>query len=239
MKTTYYKVLNPDRGTIYGRGQWPMPGEWLEAEGELIPCENGLHLCRKNDLIHWLGPEIWTAEYKGERVDSDNKIVVRKSRLIKKLDTWNERTQRLFACDCAEHVLHLFESQYPEDKRLRKCIEVSRLFAEGKATKEELRRAGDAARAARAAGDTAGDTAGSVWYAAWSVWYAAGDTAWYAAGDAAWSVWYAARDTARDTARAAGVAWDAAWSTAREAAGSAWDAEKKWQTEKLFEYLED
>ena len=48
------------------------------------------------------------------------------------------RDVRLFACDCAESVLHIFEESYPNDKRPRKTIEISRLFADGKATREEL-----------------------------------------------------------------------------------------------------
>ena len=60
-----------------------------------------------------------------------------------------EKESRLFACDMAERVLPLFEKQFPLDERPRKAIEISRLFAEGKATKEELGKArDDAAHAA-------------------------------------------------------------------------------------------
>ena len=71
---------------------------------------------------------------------------------------------RLFACDCAERVLPIFEKEYPDDKRPRTAIEVLRKYAVGEATQGELAAAWDAARdardaawaAARAAGD-AGD----------------------------------------------------------------------------------
>jgi hypothetical protein len=59
-----------------------------------------------------------------------------------------ERTLRLFACSCAEHVLPLFEQQYPEDKRPRRAIETARRFAAGEAPREELAAAGDDAWAA-------------------------------------------------------------------------------------------
>ena len=62
----------------------------------------------------------------------------------------DEKFARLFACDCAEHVLYLFEAKYPNDDRPRKAIEVARRFADGGATTEEL-------AAARAA----------AWEAAW------------------------------------------------------------------------
>jgi len=94
-----------------------------------------------------------------------------------------DRLARLFACDCAEHVLPIFEQKNPGDKRPRKAIEVSRRYANGEATREELDAAGAAAEAAAgdaaeaAAEAAAGDAA---WYAAWA---AAGDAAWYAERD--------------------------------------------------------
>ena len=71
---------------------------------------------------------------------------------------WADKTKRLFAADCAERVLHLFEEKYPEDKRPRKAIRASSDFAYGKISKEELKvlcaaalNAADAAYAAYAA----------------------------------------------------------------------------------------
>ena len=65
-----------------------------------------------------------------------------------------DKEMRLFACDCAESVLHLFEDKYPEDNRPKRAIEVSRLYANGEATIEELNDAWAAARdAARDARD--------------------------------------------------------------------------------------
>ena len=59
-----------------------------------------------------------------------------------------DRELRLFACDCAEMVLPIFERHYPDDKRPRNSIEVARRFAEGKATDEERAAARAAAWAA-------------------------------------------------------------------------------------------
>ena len=126
-----------------------------------------------------------------------------------------DKLARLFACDCAERVLPLFEKEYPDNQGPRQAIEVARLFAEGKATTQELEAAWAAARDARAA----------AWDAAWA---AARAAAW----DAAWAAaWAAARDAAWD-ARAA--ARDAAWAAASDAA---WDAEQKWQGQHLQEML--
>jgi hypothetical protein len=93
---------------------------------------------------------------------------------------------RLFACDCAEHVLHFFEGKYPNDKRVRDCIYTARRFAAGTATIEEL----NAARAAawEAARDAARDARAAAWAAAWAAaGDAAGDAAGAAAGAADWA----------------------------------------------------
>jgi len=80
-----------------------------------------------------------------------------------------DREIRLFACDCAERVLHLFEAEYPEDSRPRQAIETSRKFANGEAPIEELA----AARAAAWAAAGAWDAAAAAWDAAAAAW--AGD----------------------------------------------------------------
>ena len=99
----------------------------------------------------------------------------------------SDRDARLFACWCVRQVWHLLI-----DDRSRKAVEVAELFADGKATAEDLAAAWDAA------------------------WDAAGAAARDAARAAAWA---AAGDSARDAAGAA--VWAAAWSTAGVAARAA------------------
>jgi hypothetical protein len=103
---------------------------------------------------------------------------------------------RLFAADCAESVLHIYEKQYPNDDRPRKAIQAARDYANGVVDKDEL----DAA-----------------WSAAWDAVAAAGD-AWYA-GAAARS---AARAAAGAAARAAGAALDAAGDAGAAARDAKW-----------------
>jgi hypothetical protein len=232
---TYYKVLDEDGRPCHGGvGTWPLPqdgepGEWLEVTGELVPCKNGAHLCREEDLIHWLGPTIYEAEHSGELVEHDNKVVVRKARLLRQIETWNERTARLFACDCAEHVLHLFEKQYPDDSRVRTAIEVARLYADGKATLDDLRAADSAAySAAYSAADSA------AYSAAYSAADSAADSAAYSAG---YRAGYRAAYRAADSA-----AYSAAYRAGYRAAYSAgyragYRAEREWQTQRLMGYL--
>lgn len=79
------------------------------------------------------------------------------------LEKLTPQQQRLFACDCAEHVLSYFERFQPLDKRPRIAIEVARHYAWGNASREELDAASaDAEGAAYAAGDEAWATAESA-----------------------------------------------------------------------------
>ena len=124
-----------------------------------------------------------------------------------------DRIARLFAADCAEHVLD--KATEKDIPTLQQSIAVVRRYAYGQATAAELAAAGDAAWAA--AGGAAWDAAG---VAAWAA--AAGNPAWNAAKDAAWD-----------------AAWAAAWAAARAAAGNpAWNAERVWQAARLTHYLQ-
>ncbi len=228
-----YKVLNDD-GSCYhgGRGHWKLPtadgpGDWMpKLRGALEPCRRGYHLCREADLVNWLGPVIWIAEYEGDRVDVDSavggKVVVRRARILSRVSNWDAQIARLFACDCAERALNREREHGREpDARSWESIAVARRFARGGATQTELDAAGDAAGAA-------------AWAAAWA---AARAAARAAAGAAAGA---AVRDAARAAAWAAAgaAARDAAWAAAGAAAGAAArDAERHWQTNRLSWYL--
>jgi len=128
--------------------------------------------------------------------------------LVANLHPESDKFARLFACDCAEHTLHIFEDKFPDDKRPRNAIEVARKSANGEATQDELDVAGDAA-----------------WDAAW----AAARAAWDAAGDAAWAAARAAGDAAGE------AAVDAAGDAARAAAWAAGAAERKEQADTFIE----
>ena len=70
-----------------------------------------------------------------------------------------DRISRLLACDYAERVLPLYETQFPGDTRSRDCIAVSRRFAVGEATKGELNVAWSAALSAADAAWSAAQSA--------------------------------------------------------------------------------
>src|SRR5207244_1286218 len=67
----------------------------------------------------------------------------------------------LFAADCAEHVLHVFEQRFSDDPRPRQAIETAHAFALGTASKEDLEKA---CRNATAAAIAAAGTAATAAY---------------------------------------------------------------------------
>ena len=138
-------------------------------------CTRGYHLVEFPAVLEWLAADctIYLAQGRGKTHTNDGrKTAYSQARLLRRLE-FSEKDMRLFAADCAEHVLHLFEKKYPKDDRPRKAIEAVRKFAQGEISDEER----DAATAA------AGDAATA----------AAGDAAWAAAGAAAWDAAWAAR----------------------------------------------
>jgi len=61
--------------------------------------------------------------------------------------------RRLLAADYAEHVLPIYEAQYPDDPRPRHAIETARQYALGRVTAQEMAAAGGARAAVWAASD--------------------------------------------------------------------------------------
>jgi len=54
----------------------------------------------------------------------------------------------VWAADCAQHVLHVFEEIQPNDERPRRAIELARAWARGEVTMSQARAAGGHAMAA-------------------------------------------------------------------------------------------
>jgi hypothetical protein len=190
--TGLYKVLAADGRPHHG-GDGPayVVGKRRSVRGRLIACQRGLHVCTERQLLRWLGPRIYPiVEVSDERLVEPDKTVVRWLVLGPALETWNERTARLFACDCAERVLPLFERDHPNDERPRTAIATARRLANGQATADE-----------RAAAEAA------AWDAAWDAAEAAARAAAGAAARAAARA--AAGNAAGNAARAGELHWQA------------------------------
>jgi len=146
---TYYMLLDKEnRSWDGGRESWKLPqdghpGEWVKA-----PRRPGITLCLAEGITGYDFHSMWEAEPRGEVTKSDwsGVFFAREARLTRPVGSWNERTARLFACDCTERTLPFFEQQYPDDARARTAIETARRFAEDKATLEELNAAQGAVR---------------------------------------------------------------------------------------------
>jgi hypothetical protein len=236
----YYKFLKPEGKPMFGTGTWSLPvngepGKWMPKVETLEMCKSGYHAAPEDHLIEWCyGPHLYEFEGRGEMLQGNDKVVFEEARLVKEIPEWNRKTAVLFACDCAEHVLHFFEEKYPKDKRPKEAIHAAREYVDGKISIEEFNKVTKAAEAAAWAARAA-DAAGVA--------EAAYDTA--EAAKAAWAVEAAARAAeaawAADAAGAAGAAAEAAAEAAARAAEAAEEAarvaERKWQNDRLLELL--
>jgi hypothetical protein len=152
----YLKWVRKGRVPSYQAGA-PIPyRRWTDTVADPLLCKRGWHGCRWEDTIVHISDELWVCELGGQVVAGDDKVVSERLRLVRKTPM-DDRRLRLFAADCAEDVLPLFEQERPDDVRPRAAIAAARAFARGEITAA----ARDAARAAAraAAGDAAGAAA--------------------------------------------------------------------------------
>src|SRR5512137_1615118 len=105
----------------------------------------------------------------------DNRMILPKKRdprfiTVRRGGTLQDSDHHLlavWAADCAQHVLHLFEEMQPNDDRPRRAIELARAWTRGEITMSQARAAGGHAMAA------ARELSGAARHAA----YAAGQAA--------------------------------------------------------------
>jgi hypothetical protein len=88
MQVLAYKFLRPDRRSPLTGFQWPESG-WVEADGPIGWCHNGVHACRVEHLPHWLGPELWVVELDGELLESVDAVIARRGQLRRRVETWS------------------------------------------------------------------------------------------------------------------------------------------------------
>jgi hypothetical protein len=231
---TYYKTFRgelPQVTGAYGHGNYDLsslPVTLPALPGEPVLCEYGYHLCRRGDLVCHLSEHIAEITVSGGVLEASDKCVTTGPIIVVRLlERWTPRVQRLFASDCAERVLHVANND-----ACSQAVRVARLYALSLATTAELVAARDAAR------NAARNAARSAWDAARD---ASRDASRAAARNAARSAWDAAWSASRAAARSA--AWDAARDASRAAArdaawDAAWDAAREWQATRLFDWLE-
>lgn len=242
--TTYYKFLREDNYGPYTAFDYNpylpkggKPGAWLPTlpggTRALTPCEYGYHFCTSEQMIDWLDDQLYEVEPGRATIDSGDKCVATRIRFLRHVETWNERTARLFAADCAERILPIYERAYPEGNAPRSAIEAARAYANGEIGVERLEHASNRVIASIRKAHNAGTTLEMT-----PTKYAA-ETAF-----AATLTEHAVRHTAKQ-AREAAIAYAISLSRANfNEAGQIWERRQKtgmeeraWQTARLGEYL--
>ena len=104
-----YKFLRS--GTIgrFSEFRWPTPagdgpGGWVATEGELENCRNGIHACRRADLLGWIDDELWEIELDGPIQQLASLVVAPRGRLTRRLEAWDDSLALEFATACAKRA---------------------------------------------------------------------------------------------------------------------------------------
>jgi hypothetical protein len=100
-----YKFLSPGARGLYSGFRWPAPGngdpgEWVEVRGELEPGSNGVHALRTSRLVDWIDDELWLVELGEEVEESEDMLVARRGRLLRRIGGWDEGAAREFGETC-------------------------------------------------------------------------------------------------------------------------------------------
>ena len=85
-----YKFLGRDRVALYTGYEWPVD-EWVETDGPLDLCANGLHACNELNLPGWIDDELWLIELDGEIETHDDVVVAQRARLVRQVEGWNRQ----------------------------------------------------------------------------------------------------------------------------------------------------
>jgi hypothetical protein len=101
-----YKFLRRGRIARFSGLVWPQD-EWVKAEAPLVPCVNGIHVCRLADLPYWLSDELWEVDVAGEQISGAQKLVVERARLRARVERWPTPIARSLATDSARRVQDL------------------------------------------------------------------------------------------------------------------------------------
>src|SRR5690348_431080 len=97
-------AVGPQSGFKWPEPQAPAFGAWVDADGPLELCVRGAHVCRALDLAYWLHDELWETEVDGEQIEGVDCLVVRRARLVRRIDAWHQGGAARFAQACAEHA---------------------------------------------------------------------------------------------------------------------------------------
>ena len=123
-----YKFTRPGARSPFTGFEWPV-GEWVEVDGELGLCANGIHACRVEALPRWVDDELWRIEVEGVELEREGVLVARRGRLLDRIEAWNVETSRELARSCAARVRELASEH--QDPLLRRRAEMIPDIADG------------------------------------------------------------------------------------------------------------
>jgi hypothetical protein len=101
-----FKFTRPGARSPFTGYAWPQ-GEWVEVEGEVGLCANGIHACRPEALPRWLDDELWRIEVDDVHEELDGVLVARRGRLVERIGAWNAEASRELARSCARRAREL------------------------------------------------------------------------------------------------------------------------------------
>jgi hypothetical protein len=131
-----YRFVKNDLTSENGDLTWKI-GEWNQVNGEIICCSNGLHasLTPRDSLKNVYGQKWFVSEANGEIVNKGNKFAASEMRIIREIPM---TVLQRFAVWCAADCLKYYEDKYPNDKKLRECIQAVKKHLDGQIEAEEL-----------------------------------------------------------------------------------------------------
>jgi hypothetical protein len=109
MSTTSVRAYHFVGATLRDGSPIPPDGVWLEHTGPITICQAGYHASRHpfDALQYAPGATLCLVEIDGDIVESEDKLVGRRRRIVARIDATD--LLRRFACDCALTVAHLWD----------------------------------------------------------------------------------------------------------------------------------
>ena len=165
---TLYKWLLADNTTPVQKKSWPcVLGEWTRSEPPIL-CESGWHGVEAKDVLEHLPkvstpPVLYEVETRGVLLHGDDKFSCESMRLVRRVGAADVMLLVKFALVCAESSLGNFEKVFPNDPRVRDCIEVTWRFTRGEATAQEVETAAESAWWSAWSAESAARSAESAW----------------------------------------------------------------------------
>ncbi|HEY4177113.1 MAG TPA: zf-HC2 domain-containing protein [Kofleriaceae bacterium] len=105
--TTAFKFLKKGAFGPMSGSAWPTHGAWMSTSAPLVVGRSGVHVCRSEELAHWIHDELWECQVAGEQIEGPDCLVVERARLTKRIDAWSNGGATRFAAACIARAREL------------------------------------------------------------------------------------------------------------------------------------